>query len=111
VFRHSIGSSRVKAGTTIPWDKGIAGVVFHSGAPIVISDAKQDRRHYEGIDVLTDHVTRDMIALPLKRWEGQPIGALEVMNKLEGRLNEEDEVILTIVAAIAASSIEQARLH
>jgi signal transduction histidine kinase len=111
VFRHSIGSSRVKAGTTIPWDKGIAGVVFHSGAPIVISDAKQDRRHYEGIDVLTDHITRDMIALPVKRWEGQPIGVLEVMNKLEGRLNEEDVAILTIVAAIAASSIEQARLH
>ena len=111
VFRHSIGSSPVKAGTTIPWDKGIAGAVFHSGKPKVIHDAKQDHRHYEGIDVLTDHVTRDMIALPIKRWEGHPIGVLEVMNKFEGRLNEEDLAILTIVSAIAASSIEQARLQ
>ena len=111
VFRHSIGFSPVKPGTTIPWDKGIAGAVFHSGEPIVIHDAKQDHRHYEGIDELTDHITRDMIALPVKRWEGQPIGVLEVMNKFEGRLNEEDLGILTIVSAIAASSIEQARLH
>lgn len=111
VFRHSIGSSPVKSGTTIPWDKGIAGAVFHLGKPKVIHDAKQDDRHYEGIDVLTDHITRDMIALPLKRWEGQPIGVLEVMNKLEGRLNDEDLAILTIVSAIAASSIEQARLQ
>lgn len=111
VFRHSIGFSPVKPGTRIPWDKGIAGAVFHSGKPMVIHDARLDRRHYEGIDVLTDHVTRDMIALPVKRLEGQPIGVLEVMNKYEGQLNEEDLAILTIVSAIAASSIEQARLH
>ena len=111
VFRHSIGESPVVAGTAIPWDKGIAGAVFHSGEPIVIPDAKRDRRHYEGIDVLTEHVTRDMIALPLKRWEGKPIGVLEVMNKRGSLLDEEDVAILTIVSAIAASSIEQARLY
>ncbi len=111
VFRHSIGSSPVEAGTAIPWDKGIAGAVFHSGKPIVIPDAKRDRRHYAGIDVLTEHVTRDMIALPLKRSEGKPIGVLEVMNKRESLLDEEDVAILTIVSALAASSIEQSRLY
>jgi signal transduction histidine kinase len=111
VFRHSIGASPVLAGTTIPWDKGIAGAVFHSGEPIVIPDAKRDCRHYPGIDALTDHVTRDMIALPLKRWEGKPIGVLEVMNKRGSLLDEEDVAILTIVSALAASSIEQARLY
>ncbi len=111
VFRHSIGVSPVETGTAIPWDKGIAGAVFHSGEPIVIPDAKHDRRHYGGIDVLTDHVTRDMIALPLKRWQGKPIGVLEVMNKRGTLLDEEDVAILTIVSALAASSIEQARLH
>ena len=112
VFRHSIGVSPVLPGTTIPWDKGIAGAVFHSGEPIVIPDAKRDLRHYPGIDALTDHVTRDMIALPLKRWEGKPIGVLEVMNKRgDALLDEEDMAILTIVSALAASAIEQARLH
>ncbi|MDT3777210.1 GAF domain-containing sensor histidine kinase [Nitrospira sp. MA-1] len=111
VFRHSIGASPVETGTAIPWDKGIAGAVFHSGKPIVIPDVKRDHRHYEAIDVLTEHVTRDMIALPLKRWEGKPIGVLEVLNKRESLLDEEDVAILTIVSALAANSIEQSRLY
>jgi signal transduction histidine kinase len=111
IFRHSIGVSPVVSGTTIPWDKGIAGAVFHAGEPIVIPDAAQDWRHYPGIDTLTDHVTRDMIALPLRRWGGKPIGVLEVMNKRGSLLGPEDVAILSIISAIAASSIEQARLH
>ena len=111
VFRHSIGACPVEAGTAIPWDKGIAGAVFHSGQPVVIPDVKRDHRHYEAIDVLTEHITRDMIALPLKRWEGKPIGVLEVLNKRESLLDEEDLAILTIVSALAANSIEQSRLY
>ncbi|MDR4485026.1 MAG: GAF domain-containing sensor histidine kinase [Nitrospirales bacterium] len=111
VFRHSLGASPVEVGTAIPWNKGIASAVFHSGKPIVISDAKRDRRHYAGIDLLTEHVTRDMIALPLKRWAGKPIGVLEVLNKRGSLLDEEDVAILTIVSALAASSIEQSRLY
>ncbi len=110
VFRHSIGAAPVQAGTAIPWDKGIAGAVYHSGEPIVIGDVKKDHRHFPDIDVLTEHETRDMIALPLKRWEGEPIGVMEILNKREGRLDDDDLALLVIISAIAASSIEQARL-
>jgi signal transduction histidine kinase len=110
IFRHSIGSSRVKEGTAIPWGKGIAGEVFRSGIPIVIRDAHADPRHYGDIDKMLGHVTRDMIALPIKRWEGDPIGVFEVLNKREGRLDDDDLAILTIVSAITAASLEQARL-
>src|SRR5205085_11995827 len=108
---HSLGESPVKAGTAIPWDKGIAGTVFQSGAPLVVHDAKEDPRHISAIDELTAHTTHDMIAIPLKRWEGAPIGVLEVLNKHGGRLDDDDIAILSIVSAITASSIEQARLH
>ncbi len=110
VFRQSLGPNPVSLGTTIPWDKGIAGAVFQSGEPMVIGDVKQDERHFAEIDSVTDYVTRDMITLPLKRWEGEAIGVLQIMNKREGRLDEEDVAILTIMSAIASSSIEQARL-
>jgi len=60
---------------------------------------------------LTAHTTHDMIAIPLKRWEGEPIGVLEVLNKRGGLLDEDDVAILSIVSAITASSIEQARLY
>ena len=123
IFRHSIGASPVKAGTAIPWDTGIAGSVFQSGIPLVIHDVMQDPRYNSMIDELTRHTTRDMIALPLKqrepdmiaialkRWEGRPIGVLEVLNKRGGLLDDDDLAILTIVSAVTAQSIEQARLH
>ncbi|ALA60725.1 GAF domain-containing sensor histidine kinase [Nitrospira moscoviensis] len=111
VFRHSLGVSRVKAGTAIPWDQGIAGDVFHSGRPVVIANVKADRRHFPGIDEQTGTPTRDMIVLPLKRWRGEPIGVLTCLNKRAGRLDDDDVALLAIVSAITAAAIEQARLH
>jgi signal transduction histidine kinase len=111
VFHHSIGESPVKAGTAIPWDKGIAGSVFQSGASLVVRDAAHDPRHISAIDELTAHITHDMIAIALKRWEGEPIGVLEVLNKRGGLLDEDDVAILSIISALTASSIEQARLY
>ena len=111
VFRHSIGESPVQVGLGFPWDKGIAGCVFQSGEPQIIRNATQDPRHLALIDQMTSHATHDMIAMPLKRWEGQPIGVLEILNKRGGLLNEDDLAILSIVSAITASSIEQARLY
>jgi signal transduction histidine kinase len=113
VFHYSVGAKPVAAGTVIPsdWDKSIAGAVFTSGKPQVISDVKQDPRHFGGIDKQTGYETRDMISLPLKQWEGQPIGVLNVLNKRAGRLSEDDLGILTLVSAFAAVGIEQARLY
>jgi len=55
-------------------------------------------------------VTRDMITIPLKKWEGDPIGVVQVMNKRHGQLDEQDVRILTIICALSAMAIEQARL-
>lgn len=110
VFYHSVGEMPPKPGTSFPWEEGIAGTVFSKGEPLVIQDVKQDNRHMGKIDQVTGFTTRDMIALPLKRWEGHPIGVLEVMNKKDGRLNQDDVAILTIIAAFTAISIEQAHL-
>src|SRR5262245_27674898 len=74
IFHHSIGVIPVAPGTAIPWDEGIAGTVFQTGKSIVIADAQKDQRHLKSIDQLTGYRTRDLITLPLKRWEGDPIG-------------------------------------
>jgi signal transduction histidine kinase len=110
VFRHVIG---VKAGQlrgmAIPWDQGIAGAVFLSGEPQVTGDVSRDQRHLSRLDLSIGHTTRDMITLPLKLWEGSPIGVLQVLNKRRGRLGEEDVSILSIISALTAAAIEQAR--
>jgi signal transduction histidine kinase len=110
VFHHSIGASPVPYGTAIPWDKGIAGSVFQSGKPAVINEVKKDIRHYTGIDSSTGYETRNMVTLPLKRWEGEPIGVMNVLNKREGGLYDDDVATLTVISAITAAAIEQARL-
>lgn len=110
VFYHTIGKHAPEAGTAFPWAQGIAGTVFATGDPIVIQDVKNDTRHLGKIDQHTGFHTHDIIALPLKRWEGHPIGVLEVMNKKGGQLDQEDVAILTIIASFTALSIEQARL-
>jgi signal transduction histidine kinase len=111
VFRYVIGGkAEVLHGQAIPWDKGIAGAVFQSGEPVVLSDVAQDSRHHTDVDASSGYRTSDMITLPLKRWEGDPIGVLQVLNKREGRLDQDDVAILTIVSAFSAQAIEQARL-
>lgn len=111
VFRHVVGNkAEVLRGLSIPMDKGLAGAVYSSGEPEIVSDAKTDRRHYPNVDELTGFRTRDMIVLPLQQWGQKPIGVLEVMNKRSGRLDEEDVALLTIISALATSAIEQARL-
>ncbi len=109
-FYHSVGERPPKSGMSFPWSEGIAGAVFARNELIVIEDVKKDRRHFGEIDLITGFHTQDVIALPLKRWEGPPIGVLEVLNKTEGLLQKEDVPILTIIAAFMALSIEQARL-
>jgi signal transduction histidine kinase len=110
VFYHSIGDKPVPQGAVIPWKQGIAGAVFHSRKPEIVTDAQHDPRHFSDIDVACGSVTRDMITIPLKKWEGDPIGVVQVMNKRHGRLNEADVGILTIICALSATAIEQARL-
>ncbi|HYH42481.1 MAG TPA: GAF domain-containing protein, partial [Burkholderiales bacterium] len=112
VFRYGVKeSSKGLLGTAIPWDQGIAGAVFQSGEAELILDAKEDPRHFAVVDEITGFHTRDMVVLPLKRWEGKPIGVLEVLNKAQGRLDEEDAALLGVVSAFAAMAIEQARLY
>jgi signal transduction histidine kinase len=110
VFYYSIGEKPVPRGTAIPWDQGIAGAVFQSGEPVIIGDVKKSSHHYAGIDSATGFVTRDMITVPLKRWKGDPIGVLNVLNKRNGVLDEHDLDLLMILSAFTALAIEQARL-
>lgn len=110
VFRCSVGKVPVPRGTAMPWNRGIAGAVFQSGRPEVIADAKHDKRHYGHFDEMSGYESRDMIVCPLKRWEGEPIGVLEVLNKHEGRLEGDALPVLTIIASFTAAAVEQARL-
>jgi len=110
VFCYSIGDKPVPLGTVIPWTRGIAGAVFQSCNAEIVREAQKDPRYLTEIDLLCGSVTRDMITIPLKKWDGDPIGVVQVMNKRRGQLDEQDVGVLTIICALSAMAIEQARL-
>ncbi len=88
IFQYSIGEKPVPRGTAIPWDKGISGAVFQSGEPRITNQVNQDTGHLRQIDQTTGFVTHDMITVPLRRWRGEPIGVLNVLNKQDGAVHE-----------------------
>jgi len=111
VFYHSIGDKPVAPGTAVPIHEGIAGTVYRTGRPEIVPDAQVDKRHFKKVDEATGSITHDMITIPLRRWEGDPIGVIQVMNK-RGKdfLDRDDLSILTIISAMAAVAIEHNRL-
>ena len=109
IFQYSIGDKPVPRGTAIAWDKGISGAVFQSGEARITNQADQDSSHLHQIDQATGFVTRDMITVPLRRWRGEPIGVLNVLNKRAGPLTNHDLGLLTIISAFAALAIQQAK--
>lgn len=110
VFRYAVGhAGTALLGRAIPWHEGLAGSVFGTGKAEMVSSVEDDSRHIITIDEFTGYKTREMIVAPLKRWGGEPIGVLEIINKKHGTLTKEDCDILVVVSALAAAVIEQMR--
>jgi signal transduction histidine kinase/CheY-like chemotaxis protein len=108
VFFDAVGpTASTVIGASIPWNHGLAGAVFSSGQAEIVTDVGGDPRHLSIVDATTGYTTRQMIVVPLKRWNGQPLGVLEILNKKEDVFTKEDADILAILSALATAVIEQ----
>jgi len=74
---------------------GIAGAAVTTGQTTNVEDAHKDPRFYAEIDARTGYRTKTLLAVPLRNFAGEIIGAFEVLNKEEGTFTAEDEEILT----------------
>jgi hypothetical protein len=54
---------------------------------------------------------RDRIVIPLKRWDGPPIGVIDLVDSRKGWLEETDVAVLTVVSALTAGAIERTLRH
>jgi signal transduction histidine kinase len=106
----SVGVKPVSPGTAVPWNHGIAGAVFKSAQHAVIVDAEKDPLLPERIDKSTGSVIKNLMIVPLKRWQGEPIGVIEILNKRDRPLDEDDVAVLTMISSLATPAIEEARL-
>jgi len=94
-----------------PADKGIAGWVFQNRQPLIINDAYADSRFYPGVDRKTHFKTRNILCLPLINRKGNCIGTLQVINKIAGLFDADDEELLLSVSRHITIALENARLY
>jgi len=112
VFRYVIGEKAEElTGMEIPADKGVAGEVFQTGQAKITEDVAAELRHFQEVDRKTGYRTRNMVTVPLRDIEGKPIGVLQALNKRDGDFDQFDMETLSIVATLAGTAIETARVQ
>ena len=94
----------------VPLEGSAAGWVFRKQQPLIIQDARADKRHFKTVDRVTKHETHSLVAVPLMV-SGEVIGVLEALNKKDNaHYTEEDLAILETLAALVAQTIRNAAL-
>lgn len=106
--------SRVATGDQmirVPVGKGIVGEALFQRRLINIPDAYADARFNPAVDQSTGFRTRNLLTAPLTPTHGDPLGALQVLNKKGGAFGEDDEKMMILFAGQAASAVENAQLY
>jgi signal transduction histidine kinase len=95
----------------VPLEGSAAGWVYRKGQPLIIQDARADKRHFKVVDRVTKHDTHSLVAVPLMV-RGEAIGVLEALNKKDNaHYTEEDLTILETLGALAAQAMRNAALE
>jgi signal transduction histidine kinase/DNA-binding response OmpR family regulator len=102
-------ASEFVQGKRLALGQGILGWVSQHGEPLLVPDTFNDPRHFGDFDAQSGFQARSILCVPLLV-KGQPIGAIEAINKEKGTFDEEDLRLLTRMAVPAATAIENAQL-
>ena len=105
---YSEGLEKTKITLTVKL--GIAGLVTLTNQMLLISDAQSDPRFDSSFDKRTGYCTRNMLCVPLQGSNGEALGAIQAINKLDGNFGEQDIEMLTNIAGIISIAIENAML-
>ncbi len=112
VFRCVIGEKAdVLLGMRMPADRGIAGEVFKTGISKLSQDVQREPTHFRELGESIGYITVNMMTVPLTSIEGKPIGVIQILNKRDGEFTEQDMAVTEIMAVLAATAIENARLY
>jgi len=88
----------------LPVGQGVVGAAVQEGRPILVNDIRREPR-YKG--PLRNMLSQ--LAVPMRR-KGKVIGALNLLNEVEGAFTSQDEALLRQFAAHVAVALENARL-
>lgn len=104
------GESSISVG--IPNGRGLAGLVASTKKTLNLSDAYSHPSFDIRFDKLTGYRTRSVLCVPMLDAEGEVLGVVQVLNKLNGlHFTREDHALLVALAAQAAITLEGLKLH
>ena len=90
---------------------GLAGKVFQTGESSVSQDAAKESDHLRELGEMVGYITTNIVTVPLKSPEGEPLGVMQVLNKRSAPFDQHDVTLIETMAAHIAVAIETARLH
>jgi PAS domain S-box-containing protein len=103
------GAANIVINHRLQPNEGIAGWVYQNRQPALVNDVTQDSRFLSRIDEATGFVTRSVLCTPLIV-NGLSIGALEVLNKQQGKFTSDDLELLTSMTASLAIALQNSIL-
>ena len=86
--------------------KSIAGWVAQNNQSLIINDVSNDPRFNPNVQVKTNYVSRNMIAVPM-RINNECIGVIEIINKNDNKdFTQEDLAVLELLSNQAATAYQ-----
>lgn len=103
------GGATKLAGVRVPVGQGVVGHVVQTHQWEIVDDAQSDPRFYGKVSEDVGYITRSILCVPMIA-KGRVIGAIELLNKLNGHFTEDEAVRLMRMAAFIGVAIQNARL-
>jgi adenylate cyclase len=94
-----------------PIGKGIAGWVAQHDELVNIDNAYDDSRFNIDVDRHTGYQTRSILCGPVKNFQGETIGVIQVINKKEGSFQQGDEALFRAFSYQTAIAVENFHLY
>jgi two-component system, NtrC family, sensor histidine kinase KinB len=103
------GGEAKLAGVSVPMGQGVVGAVAQSRKWEIVHDVESDPRFYRKVSEDLGFVTRSILCVPMIA-KGRVIGAIELLNKLNGSFTADEAERLMRMAAFIGVAIENALL-
>lgn len=111
VFRKVLGARKEqieRARLRLSEDSVVGWCILHRESTIV-NDTSADPRHCKTVDKKVDYETRSLLCVPIL-WGNEIIGALEMVNKINGNFTSSDMEYVVVLASQAAVAIRNNHL-
>lgn len=94
----------------VPVGRGLVGECLETRRIINVPDAYSDPRFSSAVDHSTGYHTRSILSIPLLGRFGEPVGVMQLLNKLGGPFDTSDEMVATSLAAQCAVAVQRSQL-